>query len=67
METFFVCLGVCIEFDFAVFLEINNGHRHERFRRNHAEHAAFYRETVDPENSIFHHAGDHSIWEFFVG
>ena len=49
---FFVCLGVCSEFNFALFLEINGGPRHERPRRNRAVHAAIYGERVDPENGF---------------
>ena len=64
---FFVSLGVCAKLNFAVFFEINGGPCHERSRRNCAGHAAIYGGRVEPENSVSHHAGDHSVWEFFVG
>ena len=67
MERFLVCLGVRAEFNFSVFLEFNGGPRHECSRRNRSGHAAIDGERVDPENGVFHHAGDHSAWGFFVG
>ena len=67
MESFFVCLGVCAKFNFAVFLEVNGGPRHEHLRINFSGYAAIYGECIDPENGIFRHAGDHSVWGFFVG
>ena len=66
-EIFFVCLIVCAEFDFAVFIEINSGPCHECPKRNFAGHSAVYREPVDPKNGVFHYAGDHSVWGFFTG
>ena len=59
-----MCLGLCTKFNFAVFLEDNGGPSHECSRRNRAGHAAIDGERVDPENNVFHHAGDHSVWKF---
>ena len=60
-------LGVCAEFDFAVFFETNVGTRHEGPWICCAGHAAVYRERVDPKNGVFQHAGNCSVWDFFVG
>ena len=59
---FLVCRGVCAEFNFAVFLEFNVGPHHECSRRNRAGHAAIYGDLIEPENGVFYHAGDHSVW-----
>ena len=64
---FFLCLNVCVEFNLAVFLEVNGGPCHECFWRNHAGHAAIDGACVETENGVLHHAGDHSVWRFFVG
>ena len=50
---FLVCLVVCAEFDFVVFVEINGDSCHKRPRRDHAEHTAVYCERVEPKNCIF--------------
>ena len=63
-EGFFVCLGVCAEFDFAVFFQINGGPCHERLRRDRAGHDAVYWERIDTKNCVFYHAGYHSVWGF---
>ena len=59
-----MCLGVCAELNFAVFLEINDSARHECLWRNCAGHAAIYGERVETENGVFHHAGDNYVWVF---
>ena len=61
-KVFLVCRGICAEFNFAVFLEVNGGPRHECSRRNCAGNAAIYGERIDPENGVFHHAGDNYVW-----
>ena len=66
MGRFFVCLVVCVKFDFAVFGEINGGSCHKRPRRDRAGHAAFYWERVEPKNCALYHAGDNSVWGFLV-
>ena len=62
-----MCLCVCAEFDFAVFVKINDGPCNELLQGDRAGHAAFYWERVDPKCCVFYHAGDHSVWNFFVG
>ena len=63
-EGFFVCLGVCAEFDFLVFVKINGGSCHKRPHRDRAEHFAVYCERFDPKNCNFYHVVDHYFWGF---
>ena len=58
-------LGVCAEFDFAVFVKINSGPYHKRPCRDRAGHADVYWERVEPKKFVFYHAGYHSVWGFF--
>ena len=63
-EGFLVCAGVCAKFYFVVFIKVNGVTCHERPQIDHAGHADTYWERIDPKNCIFHHAGDHYIWDF---
>ena len=49
----FVCLGVCTEFYFAVFVEIDGGPFHERLRRDRTGHPDVYWERVEPKTVSF--------------
>ena len=63
----FVFLGVCAEFYFTLFAEIDGGPCHERPQGDRIGHATIYSELIEPKNCVFYHVGDHSIWEIFVG
>ena len=49
MGSFFVCLGVCTEFDFSVFIKINGGPCNELPQRHCAGHAAIYGDLAEPK------------------
>ena len=61
-----MCLCVCAKLNFAVFLEVNGGPCNECSQRNCAGNNDFDGERVGPENGVFHHAVDNSVWEFMV-
>ena len=62
-----MCLGVYAELYFAVFSKIDGDPYHERLRGDRGGYATIYWERIEPKNCVFYHAGDHSVWELFVG
>ena len=64
---FFVCIGVCTDFYFAVFAKIDGGPCNERSQGDCGGHATVYWERIYPKDCVFYHAGDHSVWGRFVG
>ena len=60
-------LGVCAKLYFSVFAKIDGDTCQECPQGDRGVHATINLERVETKNFVFYHAGDHSVWEIFVG